>query len=302
MYDPHERSKAQRNMTDPRLSVIIPVWNGASVISGALEALGQQTVDRALFEVIVVNNGSTDNTAKIVAGFPHARLLSEPEPGSYRARNRGIAAARGDFLLFTDADCLPAADWIEKALEYCIRNPDALIGGRVLLYRQERAGRFSTLYDELTGFNQEWNLTQNRMCVTANWLCHRSTLDAVGGFNSELLSGGDAECSRRLADSGAPLIYAPDMVVRHPSRASIGELVKKKRRVIGGRWQKFERPSFAPFARTLVGESRRQIIKIKDSPNSKLDRVGMGAIALTMLAVSELELCRLRAGFKPFRS
>ena len=295
-------SKGRFYLKNPRISVIIPVWNGAAVIGAALEALRHQTANPLDFETIVIDNGSTDNTGLIVADFQEVQMLSEPQPGSYRARNRGIAAARGQLLLFTDADCLPAQDWIEKALNYGAQNPEALVGGRVLLYRQDGSGRFSTRYDELTAFNQEWNLKHNRMCVTANWLCHRDILAAVGGFNSEFLSGGDADCSRRLADMGAPLIYAADLIVRHPSRASLRELAQKKRRVIGGRWQKLSNPSFGQFSRTLLGESNRQLRKIKDSSHSKLDRAGMGIVALLMLAVSEFELCRLELGFKPYRS
>ena len=173
------------------LSVIVPVWNGAGEIHRLLDALAAQTADRARYEVVVVDNGSTDETARIVAGYPFVRLLHQPRPGSYAARNLAIAETSGRFLLFTDADCVPAPDWVETALDLANRHgEDCLIGGRIELFSVGRTGIFSVQFEMLTAFQQDWNLAHDA-CVTANWLCSRALLASVGNFNEQFLSGGD---------------------------------------------------------------------------------------------------------------
>ncbi|MEM8761253.1 MAG: glycosyltransferase family A protein, partial [Pseudomonadota bacterium] len=96
----------------PGISVIIPVFNDAGGLARCLDALARQT-DAAPFEVIVVDNGSDPplDPATLPA-LPSLRLIRETAPGSYAARNAGIAAARAAILAFTDADCRPRPDWL----------------------------------------------------------------------------------------------------------------------------------------------------------------------------------------------
>src|SRR5690606_36834631 len=94
-----------------------------------LEALARQGLSRSSFEVLVVDNGSATPPHETVARYPFCRLLSEPRPGSYNARNAGCLAAGGVFLAFTVADCRPQPDWLEHALEYFRANQNvAAIG------------------------------------------------------------------------------------------------------------------------------------------------------------------------------
>ena len=93
------------------ISVVVPVRNGAATLDNCLVALARQTADRAAYEVIVVNDGSTDDTAEIVRRHG-LRCLDIAPAGPAVARNRGAAQARGELVLFTDGDCEPAPDWI----------------------------------------------------------------------------------------------------------------------------------------------------------------------------------------------
>ena len=291
--------------TKPVISVIIPIWNGARDIEGALKALSEQSADRASFEVIVVDNGSTDDTVQVIARYPWVTLLSEPEPGSYRARNRGVAAAKGDFLLFTDADCTPARTWIEAALDRASRHPEqALIGGKVILYREAGAGELACKYDEMTGFNQDWNLNVGNWCVTANWLCSKAALAAVGGFDGEVLSGGDVKCSREMHAAGFALIYADEMVVRHPTRASLGAIIRKRRRVVGGRWQAnaADTGRRGALAKMLLKENVEHLRWVKGGSYTGAQKVGLAAMVTAVSVANQLELLRLGLGFRPYRS
>jgi glycosyltransferase involved in cell wall biosynthesis len=98
---------------EPFVSVIIPVYNDVERLVLCLEALGKQTYARDRFEVVVVDNGSTSTIRPVVEAFPYCVAAFEAQPGSYAARNRGIAVSRGEIVCFTDADCVPSEGWIE---------------------------------------------------------------------------------------------------------------------------------------------------------------------------------------------
>ena len=94
-------------------SVIVPVYNGADTLPRCLQALQAQTFPVDRFEIIVVDDGSTDGSAEVARSFG-APVVSQLNAGPAAARNHGAKMARGDVLLFTDADCAPDPDWIER--------------------------------------------------------------------------------------------------------------------------------------------------------------------------------------------
>ena len=287
---------------EPTITVIAPVWNGEREVGLLLDALAAQTAPERAFEVIVVDNGSTDGTADVLARYPSIRVLREPEPGSYRARNLAIRNARGRFLLFTDADCVPAPDWVATALRLAERHgEDCVIGGRIELFRVGRTGRFSVRYEELTAFQQEWNLARGK-CVTANWLCSKRLLESVGGFKDALLSGGDVECAQRIAAAGHAFVYAPQMTVGHPTRATLLALARKRVRVTGGRWLKAGSPGVASFSRMVLDEHLAQARWMKGAAGDRLMRIGLLSIIASLWLVTQLEILRLRTGARPTRS
>jgi glycosyltransferase involved in cell wall biosynthesis len=289
---------------DPVISIIIPVWNSKRSIQDTLHAIAGQTVDRSCFEVIVVDNGSTDGTPDAVRRFDFVTLLSEPVPSSYKARNSGLAVARGKYVLFTDGDCVPAPDWIEQALTVIERQPDAgLYAGEVTLFREKGARTGASCYEELTAFNQNHNVQQGH-CITANWLCRRDDLRSIGEFNPDLLSGGDVECSRRMVAVGHKLIYAPEMIVGHPTRATIGDLIRKRRRVVGGRWKlhKMSETGVSKALLQMASEAKGQLrwmIRTKIGLRNKLSVVG---ITVILMFAAQAEILRLSAGRPPYRS
>ncbi len=96
----------------PQISVIIPVFNDLKGLTRCLQRLADQQPDTSAFEVIVVDNGSTPPIeVAAVLPFP-VKLVRHETPGSYAARNAGVRASSADGLAFTDADCLPAPDWL----------------------------------------------------------------------------------------------------------------------------------------------------------------------------------------------
>lgn len=284
---------------DPLVSVIVPVWNRPDDIRLCVAALCAQTLPRDRYEILVVDNGSSDDTAAVAASFPGVTVLSEAAPGSYAARNRGLAAARGRFAAFTDSDCRAAEGWLAAALAAAEAAPEAgLIAGRIEL-DDEAAARAGVCeaYERAFSFNQAKNV-ENGVAATANWLARRDLLIDLGGFRSDLKSGGDFEFARRIAASGRPIRYAPDAVVHHPVRATFAELIGKSRRVMGGLIDR--RAGFRPAVRRAWITARNCAWRVRGV--WRMERLGAPmkfklSLLLVALAGSGVaEIVRLMAG------
>lgn len=218
-------------MVTVAVSVVIPCYGHAEHLHGCLEALTAQ-LDAPPFEVIVVDNSPapTIRSQDLPAGVI---LEHQPIPGSYAARNRGIESATAAVIAFTDADCIPRADWVSAIHRASEDHPGSILVGLVDL----GAGRATTpyLYQSLLGFKQESYVSKGDFGATANLACPRELFDEVGPFDARLRSGGDAEwCQRAVRQFGVPLLLCRDIRVEHPPRGFM-ELIRKERRLAGGR-------------------------------------------------------------------
>lgn len=290
-------------MAEPLVSVIIPVWNSPRLIRDCLAAIERQTLPRDRFEILVVDNGSTDGTADAARAVPGVTVLEELKPGSYAARNRALAAARGEYVAFTDADCLPAPDWLETALRAAQAHPKfGVLAGRIDLYDETRPeGRAYGDYERLFSFPQSFAERGN--CATANWFSPKVVFDKLGGFDATLKSGGDRQMALRIRDSGLPLVYVPEMVVQHPVRASWIELVRKRRRLSGGRWDRTRQP--ARLARVLgvtLYDASRRLRRAALAPGLSMERrLAVMRLTLALSAVAVGEFVRLSGGQRAAR-
>ncbi|MGB7156880.1 MAG: glycosyltransferase family 2 protein [Tepidisphaeraceae bacterium] len=218
----------------PLVSVIIPVFNDPQRLRACLERLEAQTYPRWRYEVIVVDNGSTPPIH--LNGMRQVRVLYEPRPGSYHARNTGIAAATGEVLAFTDSDCVPAPDWIERGVARLIDEPNCgMVAGRVDVFVKDDAGPTAVeLHEQLTAFQQRRYIEDHHYGATANVFTFRDVIRRVGPFNVKLKSSGDNEWGNRVFAAGYRQLYADDVRVAHPARRSLGEIYRKVRRLAGG--------------------------------------------------------------------
>jgi glycosyltransferase involved in cell wall biosynthesis len=219
----------------PHVSIIIPVFNQREALGRCLAALERQTYPTDRFEAIVVDNGSDEPIGAVTAPFPFVRAICEPTPGSYAARNRGIEASRGEVLAFTDADCLPADDWIERGVGAVRRlsGPGMLAGKIELTFPDPYARTAVELFEIVLGFPQEMFLTWG-FGATANLFTTRATIDQVGLFDARLMSNGDLEWGQRVRALGLVQEYGADARVFHPARRTLSQLLKKSIRVAGG--------------------------------------------------------------------
>jgi glycosyltransferase involved in cell wall biosynthesis len=215
----------------PRISVIIPVLNDAPRLACCLAALDAANPEEGA-EILVVDNGSSDDPSAVVERHPGVRLLREPRRGSYAARNRGVQEARGTILAFTDSDCLPAPDWLKCGADNIqLAEGPVFVGGPVELFARD-PGRptAAELYEAVHAFPQRHYLEALSFSVTANLFVARDVFDRVGSFNDMLQSGGDQEWGVRAHQAGVSPVYASDVLVRHPARHTVGELHRKNRR------------------------------------------------------------------------
>ena len=201
----------------PRVSVIMPVLNESRRIAACLDAIaGQQGAPP--YEVIVVDNGSRDGTPDLVRSHASgARLEVETERGPYAARNTGIAAALGEIVALTDADCVPDPRWLAEGIAAIDAGAD-LAGGRVVQMASDSPTVWER-YDRATYLDQDLYIRVEGFAATANLFVRADVFRDVGAFVPQLTASGDNEFCRRATKAGYRLAYAPDArVLHHPRR------------------------------------------------------------------------------------
>lgn len=212
----------------PSVAVVIPVKNGETTIARTVRAVLAQTLPPA--EVVVVDNGSTDGTAA-AAEEAGARVIHEAKPGSYAARNAGLAATTSELVAFTDDDCMPADDWLERLVAPFADPGVAGAGGEIVpagvSTPAERWAEDRDVLSQARAFNNEYL----PYLATANAAYRRAVLEQLGGFEAALESGGDVDLAWRVQTlTRSRLVFVPDAVVRHTHRADVGGLLRQQRR------------------------------------------------------------------------
>ncbi len=240
-------------MNTPYVSVIIPVLNDSERLNICLEALEKQSYPKSLYEVIVVDNGSDENVYELASKFANARVVNETRVSSYAARNKGISIAKGDIIAFTDSDCIPAQDWIERGVANLLKVPNCgLIAGKIdIFYQNPGKPTAVELYESVIAFPQKYFVEVMRFGATANVFTTKTVIEHVGKFNEKLKSGGDTEWGQRVFSSGFKLCYADDTCITHPGRYSLKDLYKKHIRLADGQYNLFIRRGNNAFVKFL---------------------------------------------------
>lgn len=215
-----------RSSQTPDVAVIIPHFNDTDRLEKCLAALAPQMTDVPV-EVVVVDNASTQNLGAIIAAYPQVRFLEEPDKGAAPARNTGVANTTAPFILFTDADCIPASDWLATGLQLAGR--DEIIGGRVDLFDETPAPRSGAeAFETVFAFPQKEYVTRKNFSVTANLLTSRAVFDDTGPFDGTVVE--DSDWCQRAVARGWPISYHPELGVSHPTRNDWTALRRKWKR------------------------------------------------------------------------
>ena len=190
--------------TSPYISVIIPVYNDSQRLQLCLAALENQSYPKDSYEVIVIDNNSTDNVKKIVNNCSQAIYAFKKTKGSYAARNKGISLARGEVLAFTDSDCIPTHHWLEEGIKPILEGSADLVGGKVEFFFQNKNSA-AELYDSITFLNTK-RATENGVCQTANLFTKKNLFKKIGLF-PDCAEGDDIAWTRHATTNGFVLSY-----------------------------------------------------------------------------------------------
>ena len=214
----------------PRISVIIPAHNAEKTILSCLDALKHQTVPPDLYEIIVVDDGSGDETHSIVSNNNDVRLFKQENFGPSAARNLGLQNALGEITLFTDADCAPVPDWIEHMSTPFENEQIVGVKGTYLTRQREVVARFVQLEyeDKYDRMRQDEYID---FIDTHSAGYRREVLIANEGFDPTfpVASTEDQELSFRLARQGYKMVFVPEAKVYHLEHPSnIREYWRKK--------------------------------------------------------------------------
>jgi glycosyltransferase involved in cell wall biosynthesis len=203
------------------VDVIVPVLDGGDRFAACLAALQAQQGVRS--RLIVVDNGSSDRSRALALGAG-AVVVDEARRSSYAARNAGLTVANAPVVAFTDADCVPAPEWLRAGLDALHGLGWDLCAGQV---RHEPARTVAGRHDELTYLRQDVQVRNMGFGATANLFVRRAVFDVVGPFDADLQSGGDLDFGRRARAAGFALGYEPEAVVRHQPREGLRRVLAK---------------------------------------------------------------------------
>jgi glycosyltransferase involved in cell wall biosynthesis len=205
-------------------SVIVPVYNGAATITHCLNAIAQQSISAECYEIIVVDDGSTDNTGTVVAQWrqrhPHlcCQQLSQPNAGPAAARNQGAQVAQAPLLLFTDADCRPCSSWVETLVNVFAADPTvSAVMGTYTSDQSAPAARFAQLEFEERYVGMQAHATID-VVATYSAAFRRDVFLKAEGFDTSFpkANNEDVEFSYRLSQQGHRMVFAPAARVNHP--------------------------------------------------------------------------------------
>lgn len=241
------------------ISVVIPVYNVERYIERCIEALLSQSYPEKDYEIIMIDNCSTDVSAAMIKRFPRVCLLSEKKQGAYAARNKGISASRGDIVAFTDPDCIAHTDWLQNIATVMESSDSRIVTGRRIPYSGSAVlsmfASYENAKDEYVFNSKAKDLYYG---YTNNMAVRRGLFKEVGLF-AERRRGSDTIFVRRAVEkySTNSVVYSPAVRVRHMELDS--PLSYYQKMFIYGRSRRMYRR--ISYTRPLNYRERRLVLK-----------------------------------------
>ncbi|EPR12074.1 glycosyltransferase [Ruminiclostridium papyrosolvens] len=213
----------------PFVSVIIPAYNAEKYLEKCLNCITNQNYPKEKMEIIVVDNNSTDNTAEIIKSFGVTYVFNAKK-GPSPSRNKGISLAAGEYLIFTDSDCLADSDFVlnhvKAHLDLQKSNPKVkMVGGGIGGYNKN----FWAVCDDFCSWSAYHPALKpqinNSYFPSANISISRSLVDEIGVFNEDLKTGEDVDFCLRVTYRGYRLYFEPKAKVLHINRDTFSEFM-----------------------------------------------------------------------------
>jgi glycosyltransferase involved in cell wall biosynthesis len=274
-------------MRDARVGGVVPCRNSAATLRGTLEALNAQTC-RARLHVIVVDNGSTDDSATVAASLADA-VLREATPGSYAARNTGMAALNTEIVLMVDADCRPAnRHWATQHIDAWRDAPAEVfaIAGRLL--PELDSDRWSQRAD-VTPHPVFTADGEPLYAVGGNCSLRRVVALQLGGFPPA--AADDAALARVAQNAGLRTQWRPDALVYHRNpRGAVGYF--RQMRKVGRYGAELGRPVASPRRRLAVEFARAAWVGGKNGAGGNPHEGAAAALRITAMAVGAYRVHR----------
>jgi glycosyltransferase involved in cell wall biosynthesis len=193
--------------SNPLVSVIIPVYNGERYVGAALDSVLAQ--EYAPFEIIVVDDGSTDGSAAAVKSCKEARYLYQRNQGVAVARNSGISAGRGEYVAFLDQDDLWVPEKLRIQMGYLVENPHVgYVLARQRIFLQQGVARPSWL-------REEHLLDSQAGYLPGTLVARKALFGTIGYFDQKYETASDTEWFFRSKDLGVPMTMLPDVLLHH---------------------------------------------------------------------------------------
>jgi len=258
-----------------RVSVVIPAYNAQPTIRACLSALMAQTFSES-YEVIVVDDGSTDPTPDIIAKeFPTVKLMRQKNAGPAAARNNGAKAAAGELVFFTDADCRPMSDWIDRMIRPFKANP--AVAGVKGVYRTEQtqlAARFVQVeYEDKYDLMRKDEFIDFIDTYSAGF--RKDVFNSMGGYDCSfpVACSEDAEFSFRLANRGYKMVFVPGAIVYHIHPDTFTSYIRKKFK-------------FAYWRMLAVKRNPNKLVKDSHTPQVMKMQLLLSPVVLLLAAIS----------------
>lgn len=212
----------------PKVSVVVCTYNGSKTLDGCLRSL--ERLNYPDYEVILVNDGSTDSVPQIAARFPYIRYHAQPNKGLSVARNTGLALAEGELVAYTDDDCFADEDWLYFLVSELLEHDASAVGGPNFLPTKD--GPVAACVSASPGSPAHILIDDHVAehipgCNMAFW---KDRLRAIGGFNPLYTKAGDdVDVCWRLQAEGDTIVYSPAAMVWHHRRATVKAYLKQQR-------------------------------------------------------------------------
>ncbi len=240
------------------ISIIIPAYNAEKTIGKTIEALLKQNYPKKKYEIIIIDDGSKDNTCSVVSKYP-VKMVKIKHSGPAKARNFGAKKSKGNIIIFTDADCVPSKNWIKNMVEP-FKTPD--IVGVSGTYKTSNSNKFMAKFSGYEIEQRHEKMKKQKyidFIGTFSAAYKKDVFAKFGGFDTKFKtsSGEDPELSFRIAKAGLKMIFQPKAFVYHPHPDTLWRYLK----------QKYQR---AVWRNLLYWSKHKEKILSADSYTSKL--------------------------------